>query len=75
MVETFNRVTRLVPHVEQELIILPEHPSFWAFKKLCSFSWTIPENSRRPGGLNCYMMFMISEVLVNFAMKNLLKMF
>jgi hypothetical protein len=75
LVETFNRVTRRVPHVEQELLILPEHPSFWAIKKLCSFSWTFPENSRRPGGFYFYMMFMIPEVLVNFAMKNLLKMF
>jgi hypothetical protein len=64
-----------VPHVEQELLILPEHLSFWAIKKLCSFSWTFPENSRRPGGFYFYMMFMIPEVLVNFAMKNLLKMF
>ena len=46
LVETFNRVTRRVPHVEQELLILPEHPSFWTIKKLCSFSWTFPENSR-----------------------------
>ena len=72
LVETFNRVTRRVPHVEQELLILPEHPSFWAIKKLCSFSWTFPENSRQPGGFYFYMMFMIPEVLVNFAMKNLL---
>jgi hypothetical protein len=50
--------------VEQELHILPEHPSFWAIKKLCSFSWTFPENSRRPGGFYFYMMFMIPEVLV-----------
>jgi hypothetical protein len=67
-----------VPHVEQELLILSEHPSFWAIKKLCSFSWTFPENSRRLGGFYFYMMFMIlvPEVLVNFAMKNLLiKMF
>jgi hypothetical protein len=49
LVETFNRVTRRVPHVEQELHILPGHPSFSAIKKLCSFSWTFPENSRRPG--------------------------
>jgi hypothetical protein len=56
--------------VEQELLILPEHPNFWAIKKLCSFSWTFPENSRRPGGIYFYMMFMIPEVLVNFAMKN-----
>jgi hypothetical protein len=61
--------------VEQELRILPEHPSFWASKKLCSFSWTFPENSRRPGGFYFYTMFMIPETLVNFAMKNLLKMF
>jgi hypothetical protein len=64
--------------VEQELLILSEHPSFWAIKKLCSFSWTFPENSRRLGGFYFYMMFMIlvPEVLVNFAMKNLLiKMF
>jgi hypothetical protein len=64
-----------VPHVEQELIILPEHHSFWAIKKLCSFSWTFPENSRLPGGFYFYMMFMIPEVLVNFVMENLLKMF
>jgi hypothetical protein len=51
----------IVPHVEQELLILPEHPSFWAIKKLCSFSWTFPENSRRPGGFYFYMMFMIPE--------------
>jgi hypothetical protein len=57
------------------LLILPEHPSFWAIKKLCSFSWTFPENSRRPGGFYFYMMFMIPEFLVNFAMRNLLKMF
>jgi hypothetical protein len=75
LVENFNRVTRRVPHVEQELHILPEHPNFWAIKKLCSFSWTFPENSRRPGGFYFYMMFMIPEVLVNFVMKNLLKMF
>jgi hypothetical protein len=56
-----------VPHVEQELLILPEHPSFGHL--------TFPENSRRPGGFYFYMMFMIPEVLVNFAMKNLLKMF
>jgi hypothetical protein len=66
---------RRVPHVEQELLILPEHPSFWTIKKLCSFSWTFPENSRRPDGFYFHMMFMIPEVLVNFAMKNLLKMF
>jgi hypothetical protein len=30
LVETFNRVTGRVPHVEQELRILPKHPSFWA---------------------------------------------
>jgi hypothetical protein len=48
-----------VPHVEQELLILSEHPSFWAIKKLCSFSWTFPENSRRLGGFYFYMMFMI----------------
>jgi hypothetical protein len=47
-----------------------EHPSFWAIMKLCSFSWTFPENSRRPGGFYFYMMFMIPEVLINFAMKN-----
>jgi hypothetical protein len=29
--------------VEQELIILPEHHSFWAIKKLCCFSWTFPQ--------------------------------
>jgi hypothetical protein len=75
LVETFNRGTRRVPHVEQELRILPEHPSFWAIKKLCSFSWIFPENSRRPGGFYFYMMFMIPEVLVNFPMKNLLNMF
>ena len=40
-----------------------------------SFSWTFPENSRWPGGFYFYMMFMIPEVLVNFSMKNLLKMF
>ena len=94
LIETFNRVTWRVPHVEQELLILPEHPSFLAIKKLCSFSWTFPENSRQPGGfsfhmiskffiakftktsgiMNIIMMFMIPEVLVNFAMKNLLKM-
>ena len=66
---------RRVPHVEQELLILPEHPSFWTIKKLCSFSWTFPENSRRPDGFYFHMMFTIPEVLVNFAMKNLLKMF
>jgi hypothetical protein len=33
-----------------------EHPSFWAIMKLCSFSWTFPENSRRPGGFYFYMM-------------------
>jgi hypothetical protein len=75
LVETFNRVTRRVPHVEQELLILPEHPSLWAIKKFCSFSWTFPENSRQPGGFYFYMMFMIPEALVNFVMKNLLKMF
>jgi len=75
LVETFNRVTRRVPHVEQELLILPEHPSFWAIKKLCSLSWTFPENSRRLGDFYFYLMFMIPQVLVNFAMKNLLKMF
>jgi hypothetical protein len=75
LVETFNRVTRRVPHVEQEHLILPEHPSCWAIKKLCSLSWTFPENSRRPGDSYFYLMFMIPEVLVNFAMKNLLKMF
>jgi hypothetical protein len=64
-----------MPHVNQELIILPEHPSFWAIKKLCSFSSTFPENSRRPSGFYFYMMFMIPEVLVNFAMENLLKIF
>jgi hypothetical protein len=64
-----------VPHVEQELLILPEQPSFWAIKKLCSFSWTFPENTWRPGGFYFYTMFMIPEILVNFAMKNLLKMF
>jgi hypothetical protein len=74
-VKKIYRVTRRVPHVEQELLILPEHPSFWAIMKLCSFSWTFPENSRRPGGFYFYMMFMIPEVLINFGMKNLLKMF
>jgi hypothetical protein len=48
-------------NVEQELPILPEHPSFWAIKNLCSFSWTFPENSRRPGGFYFYMMFMINK--------------
>jgi hypothetical protein len=57
-----------VPHVEQELLILPEHPSFWAIKKVCSYSWTFPANSRRPGGFYFYMIFTIPEVLVNFAM-------
>jgi hypothetical protein len=58
-VETFNRVTRRVPHVEQEPLILPEYPSFWAIKKLCSFSWTFPENSRQPGSFYFYIMFMV----------------
>jgi hypothetical protein len=57
--------------VEQEPHILPEHANFWAIKKLCSFSWTFPENSRWPGSFYFYMMFMIPEVLVNFVMKNL----
>jgi hypothetical protein len=39
-----RKITRRVPHVDQELHILPEHPNFWAIKKLCSFSWTFPEN-------------------------------
>jgi hypothetical protein len=47
--------------VEQELHILPGHPSFSAIKKLCSFSWTFPENSRRPGGFYSDMMFMIPK--------------
>jgi hypothetical protein len=47
------------------------------FEQLRNFgiSWTFPENSRQPGGFYFYMMFMIPEVLVNFVMKNFLKMF
>jgi hypothetical protein len=63
------------PSKQNDLLVLPEHANFWAIKKLCSFSWTFPENSRWPGSFYFYMMFMIPEVLVNFAMKNLLKMF
>jgi hypothetical protein len=64
-----------MPAHERNNFILPEHPSCWTIKKLCSFSWTFPENSRQPGGFYFYMMFMIPEVLVNFAMINMLNMF
>jgi hypothetical protein len=50
----------------KNLKITHKRAGFWAIKKLCSFSWTFPENSRRPGGFYVYMMFMIPEVLVRF---------
>jgi hypothetical protein len=69
LVEIFNRITRRVPHVDQELHILPEHPNFWAIKKLCSFSWT-PSNyfsfSSRPKiafRLKLFRRFKINELI------------
>jgi hypothetical protein len=58
-----------VPHVEQELLILPEHPSCWTIKKLCSFSLTFPENSRHI--LSYWKELSTQQLLSLFMKKNL----